>query len=451
MQQFLKQIGRLLMALCLTLGVASSAYAMATVRDAEIETTIRKLATPIFKTAGLVPENITIIIVNDPQINAFVAGGMNLFIHTGLLMQFDKPEVLLGTIAHETGHISGGHLARNSDKFKNISLGTAMSYGLGAVAAALGSPDVGMAVLQGGTQAAQRTMLQYSRENEESADQAALNFLDRTHNSASGLLELLEYLNREEHALYGNLNPYTLTHPLSRERIAHIRNHVGVPSTEGAGTISVELRRDYVRSYVKLHAFFDPAQQTLKKYPQSNKTVNARYARAIAYQKIPDLDKSFKELDSLIAEYPADPYFAELKGQILFENGRALESVQYYKKAVQLLPSQSQLVLGLAMAEIAAADGDMAHSKQLLPAAINSLNDVHLKEPANMMVLEQLEIAYGKSGMKGMSYWAHAEQALLANNKNDARKFAHLAEKYLSANSPSAMRVKDMLKNLDLK
>jgi predicted Zn-dependent protease len=439
-----------LMLLPLYLAISTNAYALSTIRDTEIETTIRNLSTPIFKTAGLVPEDVAIIIVSDPSINAFVAGGMNIFINTGLIMQFEKPEVLIGAIAHETGHIAGGHLARNSDKFKNITVGSVISYGLGAVAMALGSPDVGMAVMQGGTQVAQREMLQYSRQNEESADQAGLKFLARTGNSASGLLELLEYLNRQEHALYGKLNPYAMTHPLSRQRITHIRNYVA-GSSQTKGGITPSLRTNYTRSFIKLHAFFDPVEQTLKKYPVSDTSINARYARAIAYQKIPDLTSSFAELDSLIEKFPSDPYFQELKGQVLFENGRAAEAVPYYNKAVALMPSSALLKLGLAMSQIAAADMDGANSILLLQSAIEQLHNAHVKEPANIMILNQLEIAYGKSGMKGMSYLYHAEAAALQKNKNDVVKFAKLAEKYLPADSPSATRAKDLLKNTESK
>lgn len=431
----------------LSLCVSMPAYALSTIRDAEIETTIRKIATPIFQAAGLVPENITIIIVSDPQINAFVAGGMNMFLNTGVIMDFEKPEVLQGVIAHESGHISGGHLARNGDRFKNAALGSAISYGLGAVAAALGSPEVGIAVIQGGSHVAQREMLQYSREYEESADQAALKFLDKTGNSSSGLLELLEYLNKRENLLYGKLNPYALTHPLSRERITHIRNHIGAEE-KSAGSITPLLRAEYARSYLKLHAFYDPAEQTLKKYPPSDTSAHARYARAIAYQRIPDLKKSFKELDSVLAEFPSDAYYHELKGQILFENGRAHEAIPPYTKAVTLKPSEPLFKLGLAMAQIGAADTHSTQKKQLLESAITHLNNAHVHEPNNLMVLEQLEIAYGKSGNMGMAYLARAEKAMLQKNKDDVRKFAMLAEKYIPAGSPSAVRAKDILKNL---
>lgn len=428
------------------IAINGPAFAFSTIRDAEIETCIRQLATPIFKAAGLVPENVSIIIVNDPQINAFVAGGMNVFINTGLMMDFENPEVLQGAMAHEVGHISGGHLARNSDVFKNAALGSAISYGLGAVAVALGAPDVGIAVMQGGSHVAQRGMLQYSRENEESADQAALKFLDKTGNPSTGLLELLEHLNKQEYLLYGKQNPYARTHPLSRERILHIRNHHGMKASQG--TISAALRADYTRSYVKLHAFFDPVSETLKKFPLTDNSVNARYARAIAYQRVPDLTKSFKELDSLLAEFPKNAFFHELKGQTLFENGRAQEAIGYYQKSVALLPSEPLLKLGLAMAQIGAADAAPAKSAQLLESAISQLSNAHVREPSNLMVLEQLEIAYGKSGKLGMAYLARAEKAILQKNKNDIEKFARLAEKHIPAGSPSAVRAKDILKNL---
>ena len=432
--------------LIIALFFSSSAYALSTIRDAEIEHAIRDLGTPIFKAAGLVPENINLILVSDPQINAYVAGGMNLFINTGLLLQFDKPEVIQGVMAHESGHIAGGHLARNNDLYKNITMGSIISYGLGAITAALGSPQAGIAIMQGGSQIAQREALQYSRQNEDSADEAGLKFLDKTGNTASGLLELLQYLNTLEHDLYGAMNPYTLTHPLSRQRILHIQNHVMMTHLSRGGTITPAIRTEYARSIIKLHAFFEPVDKTLKKYPPSTITLAARYARAIAYQKIPDLTKSFYELDRLLKDYPHDPYFNELKGQILFENGHASDAVSYYTKAVETLPNEPLLELGLAMAQIGTADNQPENSKALLESAAQHLSNAHLEEPSNLMVLEQLEIAYGKSGQKGMAYLTRAEQALLTRNKDEVKRFAALAEKFLPAGSPSALRARDIEK-----
>jgi len=439
-----------LLVILISVFMANSAYAFSTIRDTEIETTVRALATPIFKAAGLVPENITIILVNDPQINAFVAGGQNMFINTGLIMIFPKPEVLQGVMAHETGHIAGGHLARNSDKMKDLTIGSLVSYGLGAITAVMGAPQAGIAVMQGGSQIAQREALQYSRQNENSADEAALKFLDRTGNTASGLLELMEYLNNLEHNLYGEINPYLQTHPLSSERIEHVRNHVNsTPYIKTGGTITPQIREEYARCYVKLHAFFDPVDATLKKYPPSDQSLLAHYARAIAYQKIPDLPKSFAELDVLLKTYPKDPYFNELKGQILFENGHITDAIPYYQHAVAAMPGDALLNLGLGTTEVAAADDtDLPQSGPWLKDAIDHLNYAQLKESANLEILQQIEIAYGRSGQIGMAYLSHAESALLEKKNDEARNFAHLAEMNLPAGSPASIRAADILKNV---
>ncbi len=445
-----KRIALCLMFLCL-ISPARAGEPLSVIRDTEIETTIRGLATPIFKAAGLKPENVRIIIVNDPQINAFVAGGMKLFLYTGLLTEFKSANVLQGVIAHETGHIAGGHLARGSERYQDAATTSTLGYLLGAAAAVGGAPQAGMAIIAGSSHVNQREVLQFSRENEQAADQAGLNFLDRTHSSSEGLLELLQFLSQKENQLYGDINPYTLTHPLSRERVSHIRNHLEhSPYRTNLG--SPAIKAAYRRIYVKLRAFLQAPNATLARYPLSDTSLEARYARAIAYYKIPDLPKALAEIDSLIDDYPKDPYFYELKGQILFENSRVVDAILPYSKAVALMPDAPLIRLGLATAQIASASDDgEAEATKLLRDATEELQAARKQEPDNGAILEQLVIAYGRQGQLGLSYRYQAEQAMLAKDKNQARRYAELAKKYLPPDSPDRVRINDIINSLDSK
>ncbi len=414
-----------------------SAFAASTIRDTEIETTLKQLCRPIFEQASLDPDNVRLIIVNDPDVNAFVAGGMNIFVHTGLLAMSDTPDMLQGVIAHETGHIAGGHLARQREEMDNAGIPVAAGYILGIGSALLGAPQAAAALITGGGHVGQRQALAYSRRHEESADQFALQTLDKLHQSPQGLLKLLEYLSNQEYLSLSKPNPYAMTHPLSRARIEHIRNHM-----EHDGIVykplSPALVAEYKRSIVKLKAFLDPTSTTLAAYPASDNSDNARMARAIAYHRQPNITAALQEMNTLLKLHPSDPYYNELKGQIFFEQGKVREALPSYEKASKLLPDAPLLKLQLATIYIATND------PSLLNPAINLLKVVTVKEPNNAMAWYQLGMAYGRQGDMGMSYLALAERAVLLNNKEDMRNFTERAKKLLPAGSPAALRANDI-------
>ncbi|HAD86365.1 MAG TPA: peptidase, partial [Rhodospirillaceae bacterium] len=196
------------------------------IRDVEIENIIRTYATPVFEAAGLNAQSIKTYLVNDDQLNAFVAGGQNLFINTGLLIRAETPGQVIGVIAHETGHIAGGHLARRHEELANATAASILSMILGGAAVLAGAPDAGAAILGGGQGMAQRAFLAYSRTHEASADQAAMTYLDRTHQSTKGLLEFMGKLRSNELLINASPDPYVLTHPLTTERIDALEAHV---------------------------------------------------------------------------------------------------------------------------------------------------------------------------------------------------------------------------------
>jgi len=409
------------------------------IRDAEIEHIIGSYAAPLFKAAGLAPGAVRVHLVRDSALNAFVAGGQRVFINTGLILRSESPNQIVGVIAHETGHIAGGHLARTQDALKNASAQTIIAFILGAAAIVSGQGEMGNAILAGGRQVAERSLLRYSRSQEAAADQAALTFLERTGQSPRGLVEFLAILGDQEALLSSTQDPYARSHPISRERISLLRSRME-SSPYADKSDSPETIAAFRRMQAKLTGFLEPPATTLRRYPTGDTSVPARYARAIAYHRMPALDKALAEIDGLLAEAPDDPFFHELKGQILYENGRVAEAVAPYERAVQLLPDSPLLLFGLAQAQIAT--GDPALNRAAIDRLRAAVRLQSQREGAGVWRL--LAVAYGRDGRLGLSALASAEQALLEGRPGDAKQFAERAAKLLPRNSPNWIRTRDI-------
>ena len=416
---------------------SAEAARISLIRDAEIENTIETYATPLFKAAGLDADAVRVHIVKDPSLNAFVAGGMNLFLNTGLLLAAKSPGQIIGVIAHETGHIVGGHLARTEEALRGASTLAILSYVLGAAAAAAGSGAGASAIIMGSQGVARQTMLNYTRSQERAADQFAVTVLDRTHQSAEGLASFLELLSNQEALLSFRRDPYLRTHPLTMERIAFIRHHVET-SPYSANKPPAEWVAKFKRMQGKLFGFLKPAAQTFARYPKSDRSVEARYARAVANFRRGDLDGGPVEINSLLAEYPDDPYFHELKGQMLFENGHVAEAVAPYRRAVELAPDIPLLRAGLARVLI-----ETGKSEALSEAASN-LEDAVRRDPRMPRAWRLLAIAYGRTGKPGASALASAEFTFRVGRYGDAITFAKRAIKRLPAGSPRELRAEDI-------
>lgn len=408
------------------------------IRDAEIEDIIRAYATPLFQAAGLSPQAIDVYLVKDKQLNAFVAGGQNIFIHTGLIMASADPLQLMGVIAHETGHISGGHIARRIDEFKNTNTQLIATYVLGLGAAiATGEPGLAAAILSGGQDIILKGLLSYNRSQEQAADQAAVRYLSRTRQSPRGLLEFMQTLGDQEILLASNQDPYLRTHPLTRDRIQFLEEQVR-QSPYADATASPDLVRLHQRMRAKLDGFLMPVNRVLRKYGEDDNSLESRYARAIALYRRPDLAQALPLIDGLIAERPNDPYFHELKGQMLFENGRIQESLPPYETAVRLAPDSSQLTLALARAQIESND------PALLDPALTHLQATLDEEPNNPGAWRLAAIAYGRKGDTGMTALALAESALARRQVGDARQQAKRAQELLPTGSPAWLRAQDV-------
>ena len=392
------------------------------------------MVTPIWKAAGLEPSALHVYLIEDKTLNSFVAGGQNEFINTGLIMRAETPNQLLGVLAHETGHIAGGHLTRAQQAMRNASIEGIIAMVLGAAAAVAGKSG---GALLGAEGVAQRAFAQYSVTQEASADQAALTFLDRSSQSSRGLLQFFQILQGEELLSGVRQDPYLRTHPLTAQRMEYVRNHVDHSRFSDApdSADNVEMLK---RIKVKLSAFTSPPSSTLAAYPDQDQSVLARYARAIAYYRIPKLDKALPIVDGLIRDYPKDPYFRELKGQMLFENGRIADAVQPYEEAVHLAPGAPLLRISLAQVYIESND------PKVNKRAIAHLNDALRTEDKESNGWHLLATAYGREDQMGMAALALAEEGLSAGKKKDATQQASRAKALLKKSSAAYNRAEEI-------
>ena len=419
---------------------AVPAYAkkIALIRDAEIENTIRQFAAPVFRAAGLNEKAVKIHLVRDETLNAFVAGGQRLFINTGLITQATSAGQIIGVIAHETGHITGGHLARVHDALNKRTAATILSFVLGATAIVAGRGDVGGLVIVAGQGISTSNFLKYSRTQEGSADQAALKFLDQTGQSAKGLLDFMVQLGEQELLITDNQDPYVRTHPLTRNRVANIANHVK-NSPHSGNPVSPEFEILYRRARAKIIGFFYPLGHTLRIYKTSDKSLEARYAKAIGYYRKSEFKKGQALIDGLLAEHPRDPYFWELKGQMTFEAGDAQGALKPYMTAVSLLPGNALLRRDLGRVQLETND------PALLKDAIANLHAAIAESRESPFTWRLLAIGYGRMGDKGHSSLALAEEALLKGQLSAARYHGGLAERMFPNGSREWLQARDIL------
>ncbi|HUL04876.1 MAG TPA: M48 family metalloprotease [Candidatus Acidoferrum sp.] len=413
------------------------------IRDAEIEAIIAGYTAPIFTAAGLDPSAVRVYIVKDDTINAFVAGGMNIFVFTGLLLRAERPAQLIGVIAHETGHIAGGHLARRNDALRAATIEAIVACILG-VGAAAGSGQGGAAgACQLGQQIGMMSLLAFTRTQEASADQAGMSFLDATHQSARGLLEFFKILGKQESLLIGQQDPYLRTHPLTQDRIEAVTAHIA-HSPYSDVPDRPEFVAGFKRIQAKLRGYTEPLARVLQRYPESDKSLEARYARSVAYAQPgqANLPKAIALADSLIADAPEDPYFQENKAEILLKSAnQAKAALPYYEAAVTALPDSPLILTELAMAQLAI--GDPALVKKAIP----ELEKVVRIEPRSGSAWRQLCIAYGTDGQVAMASLACAEEASTGSTKRacrQAKEQAQRAMQGLPEGSPAWLRAQDI-------
>lgn len=419
-------------------GATPARAAMSLIRDAEIENTIHDLAAPLLRAADLDADALKVHLVNDPRLNAFVSSGMNLFLNTGLLMRAEDPAEVMGVMAHEFGHITGGHIILREQQLETTQRNLWLSYALGLAAAlASGRGEAFGGVMLGTQSGLIENLMAFSRSEESQADQAGLEYLDDIGVSAAGLLKFMQILQGQELLVTARQDPYMRTHPLSRDRVAFIENHVK-NSRIPTDTLPQEWKDAYARLRAKLFGFLEPPARTLQRYPETDTGIAARYARAIAYYRQPDTPRAVAAVDELLRAEPANPYFYELKGQVLFEAGDADAAIQPYRESVRLLPHAATLQYGLARALIArGGDADFREAEKALEQALRD-------EPEAASYWRQLSIARANLHQDGPAAYAMAEYALRAGRNSEAKFHAGKAAQLLPAGSPARLRAEDI-------
>lgn len=414
------------------------ANGMSLIRDAEIESTIRGWATPLLRAAGVSPESVTIRMVRDDSLNAFVTLGNKMYLHTGLLKRSENASQVIGVMAHEIGHIAGGHAVRIKDEIETAQMLSMIAAALGmAAAAGSGRGDVGTAVMMGGSQAALKNLFSFTRTQESAADQAALKYLNATGQSAAGLLQFFEILGDQELLLTNQQDPYVRTHPLTGERIATVRNAVESSAHPTPDETAAD-KMAHDRMVAKLYAFLETPGRTFARYPEGDTAVPARYAHAVAYFRQGKLAQALPIIDGLLAEFPHDPYFHELRGQMLLENGRVADSVASYRRAVDLRPDQPLIRIALAHALIETQDDS------LLAEAQGHLTEALKTERADGLAWRLLGTSYGRQNDMTMASYAMAESALLQGDPSQALFHASRAEQGLKVGDPTWLKVQDV-------
>ena len=413
---------------------ASAGQSLKIISDAEIETTLTNFMAPLVKAANLESQNIRIYIVNDPAINAFVAGGMNLFINSGLIIKFaDDPNMLYGVIAHELAHIYAGHLSKMQGEFSNMQALAAGGMLLGMASALAGAPDAGAFIGIGATQAAWGNILSFSRENETEADKIAINFLYKTHNNGQGLIKLFQYLSQRDRG--EDVELYVRTHPLTNERIASVKNSIKEKLSNFSDNMPQATYFKFKRMAAKLDAFLSPPERMVN---NSNP-----YMAAIGNFRYGNIEKALSLLNQVIVSEPSNPYLLELKGQFYFENGQFNQASNFYQKSLQALPNEKLIKIELAVTQLNQARD--ASDAKLLNSAISLLKQVVGRDPDNVTAYFMLSRAYGKLGDQCKAILFLAEYYY---NLGNYGKSKHLAEKVLRlapAKSKEYLRASDIL------
>lgn len=436
--------------LFLSLGTAARAQPKSTtiIRDTEIENIIKKWSAPLFRAAELNPDAVRIVLIQSPDVNAFVAGGANIFIYTGLIELTETPGELIGVMAHEIGHISGGHLIKTRDALERASYESMIGTLLGIGAAiATGESGAVPALSLGSNSMAMRRFLAHSRVQESSADQAALTFLEKAGVDPLGMEAFLDKLKSEALMPADQQSEYIQTHPILENRMEALQTRINASKYKGKG-YPESWKKEHALMKAKLMAFINPGQIPWA-YDDRDNSEAADYARAIASYRNNQVEDSLKKIADLVARAPNNPYFWELKGQMLLEYGRPQEALAAYRKALAILPNAPLIRAALGHALIESPPSGPQQEKQVLGEAIEELERVLNEEPRYALAHRLLATAYGKTGQTGMAKIHLAEEAILQQNFDYARQQAEGVINSAPKDSREWRKAKDVISYLD--
>jgi predicted Zn-dependent protease len=413
------------------------------IRDAEIEQLLRDYTQPILRAAGLAQQNVQVTIINDRSFNAFVMDGRRIFINAGALVDAKVPNEVIGVLAHETGHMAGGHLSRLRQQLANAQVASiiAMILGLGgAIAASRGGAGGGnpAAAILGPQETIRRSLLSYQRAQEEQADRAGVKFLAATGQSAKGMSETFRRLSDQILFAAQNADPYLQSHPMPAERVAALEILAkNSPNWDKKDSPELQLRHDMMRA--KLTGFLDRGDTVARRYPPSDTSLPARYARAIATYRHADMRVAVGQIDGLIQAQPNNPYFYELKGQALLEGGKPAEAIAPLQRAIQLAPQPALIQVLLAQALNA------LNAPKSADEAVTLLRTALAHEPESVDGYLQLAMAYGRKGDLAQADLASALAAFMRGDNPTARQLAARAKTRFPIGSPGWVKADDII------
>jgi len=406
-------------------------------RDTETELLFKDMSRPLILAGGLDPNSVNVVLLNDPEINAFVSQGQTVYLQSGLIQAADNVNQVQGVVAHELGHVIAGDAIRSGQGEKQATAISILSLVLGAVALAAGAGDAGMGIMQAGQRAALGEMLAFTRGQEATADATGSRLLSQAGISGKGMLDFFNKLQNEEYrlAIYAK-DSFDQTHPLSSERIQALQQKLKSDPAWGK-PVDTALEARFQRVKAKLLGFVNPRQAVLR-YPESNQSVPAHYARAYAYHLGGYPDKAVAEADALLATSPHDPFFLELKGQILLEGGKPKEAIPILREATQRSNEAPLIAAMLGHALVATEDPkNFAEAKQILKVAVNRDN----QDP---FAWYQLGIIYDREGDQARASLATAERSNLQDNPRMALASAQMAMKGIPPGTPDWLRAQDI-------
>ncbi|MFN0263331.1 M48 family metalloprotease [Tepidamorphus sp. 3E244] len=408
------------------------------VRDAEIESLLREYTAPILRAAGMGGSNLTIYLVPSKQFNAFVIDGRRIFVNVGALQQSETPNEIIGVLAHEIGHIHGGHLARLRNEMRAAAAITILQMILAGAAVAAGSGEAAGAIMTGGQHALQRTLLSYQRGEEQAADRAALNFLNATGQSAQGMVKTFERFADQQIFTSRYVDPYAQSHPMPRDRIASLSDSArNSPYWNAKDSQYLQLRHDLMRA--KVSAYMDHPNTVKRRYPRSDDSLAALYARTIVQMRSSDYRGAVRGIDQLLSAMPDYPYFHEMKGEILTASGKPREAIRPLQRAVQLAPNDTSLRVALGAAYVVTGDASLANN------AVQELARVTQAQRDHADAQTYLARAYGKLGRIPEANLASAEASMANGEFDQAKQFASRAKQGAKTGSPVWLRAEDIL------
>ena len=424
-------------AMGLVLAAASPASAQNAIRDTEIEGIIHEWADPVLVAMGLEPTEVEILLINENDLNAFATRGRIMGVNTGLILKTRSANELLGVLAHEAGHIKNRHTLRDGAQGAGMQP-MLMTMALGALAIAAGAPQAGAVLLGNSQYFGTLSALRYMTHQEGEADNTGARALENAGESGRGLVSFFENFRSQEVFSDARRFPYFRSHPLSSDRIENLRRFVAEQSNYDR-TDSPERVAQHALILAKIHAFMDEPNQTLRDYPESDVSLPGRYARAIAWYRDGQTDKAVAAVDALLTEQPENPYFWELRGQILFEEGRPSEAIGAHQRSVELRPDAPLLRINLAHAMIE------THDRALLDPAIGELKRATALESDNTMAWRLMSQAYAAQGKEGEARLASAEMYFAGGAEVQATQFALRARDMLEPGTAEWTRAMDIV------